>query len=469
MTGPPPVPDPRFDVAIIGAGVVGCAIFREFVLAGARTVLLERAADILEGASKANSAILHTGFDAPPGSLEAACIAEGNRRYRAIHARLNLPLEEIGALVLAWSSADLERLPGTIETGRRNRVAGLEPLSAAAVSAREPALAGDVRGAVWVPGEAIIDPWQAPLAYALQGLANGGTLRCGAEVSGGTREGGVWRLASGAGPVAARVVINCAGNQGDLVEAMARPSPFRIRPRKGEFIVFDKDAAALARAILLPVPDERTKGVVLTRTVFGNLLLGPTAEDQENREVAAMSAAGMASLIAAGRRILPGLVGHEITAAYAGLRPATEFKDYVIEALAGRGWVTVGGIRSTGLSAALGISTHVLGLHEAHFGGFVPIADPVWPRVPALAESAARPWRRAGRGEIICQCEMVTRGEIEAALAGPLPAGTLGGLKRRTRVMMGRCQGFYCTRRVVELAGPLRPGLVETAARRAAG
>ncbi len=468
MDAPPPAPGAGFDIAVIGAGVVGCAIFREFVLAGARTVLVEAAADILEGASKANSAILHTGFDAEPGSLEAACIGAGNRRYREIHHRLGLPLEPCGALVLAWSEAERERLGAIRARAGANGVEGVRVLSAEEVRAREPALAAEVCGAAWVAGEAIIDPWQAPLAYAVQGLANGGALWRDAAVTGGRREGGGWRLETAAGAVAARVVVNCAGLRGDLVEAIARPSPFSIRPRRGEFLVFDKRAARLARAILLPIPTARTKGVVLTRTVFGNLLVGPTAEEQPERSFAPTTAAGMAALLAAGRRVLPALAGEEITAAYAGLRPASEHKDYVIEALPAAGWITVGAIRSTGLSAALGIAGHVRGLHEAHFGAFRALPAPAWPAVPALAESASRPWRSAAPGEIVCHCEQVTAGEIRAACAGPLAAGTLGGLKRRTRVMMGRCQGFYCTRRVLELACARLPGLAEPLAARGA-
>jgi len=158
------------------------------------------------------------------------------------------------------------------------------------------------------------------------------------------------------------------------------------------------------------------------------------------------------ALIEKGRRILPALADHTVTATYAGLRPATETKDYRIEALPDRRWITVGGIRSTGLTAALGIAAHVHALYEAHFGALAGRADPVWTPVPNLTEGRDRPYQRPGCGEIVCHCELVTRAEIEAALTGPLPAGDLGGLKRRTRAMMGRCQGFYCSWRVAQLA-----------------
>jgi glycerol-3-phosphate dehydrogenase len=461
MDSPPDTPAPVFDLAIIGAGVVGCAIFRAAVLAGLKVLLLERDADIINGASKANSALLHTGFDAGAGTLELDCVRRGHALYHQIHAQLGLPLLETGALLVAWSEADEAALPGILAQAHANGVTDVRPLSAAEVRAREPHLAADQRGGLWVPGEAVIDPWSAPLAYALQGLAHGGTLWRGAEVTGGAWDGGTWHLRTPHGPVRAGVVVNCAGNHGDLVEAIARPSPFEIRPRKGQFVVLDKTAARLAGAIILPVPNARTKGVVISRTAFGNLLVGPTAEEQAERRIATVEQPALQALLAQGARMIPALAAEPVTATYAGLRPATQFKDYQIEALPGQGWISVGGIRSTGLTGSLGIAEHVCGLYAQHFGPLRPLPDPQWTPVPNLAEHAPRPWQQPGRSEILCHCEMVTRGEIEAALEGPLPAGNLGGLKRRTRCMMGRCQGFYCTRRVMEIAAPRLPGLVE--------
>jgi glycerol-3-phosphate dehydrogenase len=195
--------------------------------------------------------------------------------------------------------------------------------------------------------------------------------------------------------------------------------------------------------------------------VFGNLLVGPTAEDQDDRDVATVEQATLETLMATGRRIVPALAQHEVTAVYAGLRPATQFKDYQIEALPARRWISVAGIRSTGLSGALGIAEHVRALYEDHFASHKPIAEPAWTPVANLAYTLPRAAPQEGRSAIVCHCEMVTQADIEAALVGPLPAATLGGLKRRTRCIMGRCQGFYCTRRVMELAAGRIAGLVE--------
>jgi glycerol-3-phosphate dehydrogenase len=451
-----------FDVAIIGAGVVGCAVFREFVLGGLRTVLIERDADVINGASKANSALLHTGFDAVPGSLEAALVRDGYARYRAIRERLGLPLLETGAALAAWTEAEAAALPGIVERAHENGVTDVRQMTATDLLAREKHLAPDLVGGVWVPGESVIDPWSAPISYALQGLANGGRILRSTEVRAGELDDGVWTLTTSGEAVRARVVINCAGNYGDLVEAIARPSPFQIKPRKGQFVVLDKTASRLLNAILLPVPNERTKGVVVSRTAFGNLLVGPTAEEQQERRIATTEAAAIEALLAQGRRMIPALADEPVTTTYAGLRPATQFKDFQIEPVRDRRWMSVSGIRSTGLTAALGIAAHVAGLYSENFGPLRELSDPVWTPVPNLTEGLRRPWMERDRSEVICHCEMVTRSEIEAAFAGDLPAQSLGGLKRRTRVMMGRCQGFYCTRRTLDIARDRIPGLVET-------
>jgi glycerol-3-phosphate dehydrogenase len=456
---------PVFDVAVVGGGVVGCAVLRALTLEGARCVLIERARDLLDGASKGNSAILHTGFDASEDSLELACMREGYRLYHEVKERLGLPVLATSALVVAWSAEELARLPQIVARARCNAVEVRE-IGQEELRAREPHLASDALGAVLVPGEQVIDPWSAPLAHALQALANGASILRGCELRGGARRGDLWTLATTKGPVRARVVVNCAGLFADLVEAIARPAPFRICPRKGQFVVLDKPAAALVGAILLPVPTEHSKGVLLARTVFGNLLVGPTAEDQEDREDTSVDRDTLQRLLAHARRVIPALAAARVTATYAGLRPATESMAYQIEAVPEQSWITVCGIRSTGLTAALGIAALVARLHRHHFAQPRPLADPVWTPVPNLAEHLPRPWQLPGTGEIVCHCERVTRGEIERALEGPLPAGDLGGLRRRTRCLMGRCQGFYCLARIMALAGGrlAPPGLAPVAA-----
>ena len=444
--------EPVHDVAVIGGGVVGCAVLRRLALGGLRCVMLEKSADILSGASKGNSALLHTGFDAPTGSLELSCMQDGYREYLAIRERLNLPLVETGAVVVAWNDDELAKLPAIVAQAHLNGVPDVHGITPSELYVREPHLAPGALGAVLVPGEHVIDAWSAPLAYVLQAMAHGAVVRCGAQVTGGRRTGDRWVLDTSSGKIYARVVVNAAGLYGDRVEAIAREAPFSIRPRKGQFAVFDKTAYGLVKSIVLPVPTQRTKGVLVSRTAFGNLIVGPTAQDVEERESATVDSYELERLVEKARALVPALVEHAVTAVYAGLRPATQFKEYQIEALPDRGWITVGGIRSTGLTGALGIALHVAGLYARHFGQLDGTREPIWSPVPNLCEERTRRYQEPNAGEIVCHCELVTRLEIEAALSGPLPAGDLGGLKRRTRCMMGRCQGFYCSARVLELA-----------------
>ncbi len=457
----PTHPPPPFDIAIIGAGVVGCAMARRFTLDGARVVVLERAAEVLDGASKANSAILHTGFDAPPGSLEQACIAEGYREYLEIHAGLGLPILKSGAMVLAWDEQQQAALPGLVEKAHANGVMDVAQISRDAVLRREPHLAGHVTGGIEIPREYLIDPWASAHAYMLQALANGAELRRKCAVTGGAFDGDLWRLETSQGPLAARHVVTTAGLYGDRVDrALTGQSHYTIRPRKGQFVVFDKPASELAHAVILPVPTRTTKGVVIFRTIFGNLAVGPTAEEQESRSDASTDRATLEGLRARGIEMLPELENYEVTAVYAGLRPASEHQDYQISTDLAPNYVSVGAIRSTGLSAALGIARHVAGL--VGLSGLTPLKAPVTPAADRLSNYHKRDWQEPGHGAIICHCESVTRREILAALDGPMPPGTLQGLKRRTRVTMGRCQGFYCLGALAELTrGRLDPPIGE--------
>ncbi len=442
--------DKRFDIAVIGGGVVGLAILRRFAMSGLSCVLLEKGADILSGASKGNSALLHTGFDAPAKSLELQCMQAGYEEYLDIRQKLNLPLLETGGLVVAWSEDELAALDGIVEKAHANNVLEVKRLTQTELRVREPQISKQALGAVLVPGEHVIDPWSAPLAYAQQAIAHGAVIMRNAEVTGVEEVNNEWRIAIKAGGVLAGNIINAAGLFGDHVEALAHKPSFTIKPRKGQFVVFDKPAAKLARSIILPVPSERTKGVVLFRTIFGNLAIGPTAEETDERTNPSTDSATLEKLKSRAIEVVPALKDIDVTAIYAGLRPATQHKDYVIEAHKQKNWITVAGIRSTGLTGCLGIAQHVAKLYDKHFGKLPKnLSEPNYTPVPNLAELSIRPYMKGG--EIVCHCEWVTRGEIEAACHGSLPAGDLGGLKRRTRAMMGRCQGFYCGAEVATL------------------
>lgn len=456
---------PVWDVIIIGAGVIGCAVQRKFALSGAKTLLLERGGDILSGASKANSALLHTGFDAPPGSLELECIQRGYQEFMSIKDQMNLPLLQTGALVVAWDEEQLAKLPAIVEQAHQNGVMDVELIDKEEVYRREPNLATGVLAAVSVPGEAVIDPWSSPLAYLTQAVKHGASYEFHCEVTGGALNDGWWTLTTKKGEFKAKLVINCAGINGDVVESICHPSPFQIKPRKGQFLIYDKAAAADINAIILPVPTAITKGVLLTKTIFGNLLLGPTAEEQDDRWRAEVKEEVLQDLIRQGSRMLPSLHHYSITATYAGLRPATEEKYYRISDYPEKQWICVGGIRSTGLTSALGVAQHIAKLYQENFPPLFALTPPpalIWPKMPTLAEHEPRDYQHQHNGGIVCHCELVTRNEIEAVFDSAIPPECLGGLRRRTRAMMGRCNGFYCSNKVVEIInGRFKNTLVE--------
>lgn len=444
-------PDGFYDVAIIGAGVVGCAVARRFALAGARVVLIEKGTDILSGASKANSAILHTGFDAPPDSLELELVRAGREEYLSIHRELGLSLVSTGALVCAWSAGEHESLHGIEQQAHANGVQAVRPLSAAQARALVPALSSRLVAALEVEGEHVIDPWSAPLAYVTQAMALGATVLRATELLHGTFDG-TWTLQTSTGTLRAGAVINCAGLYGDRVDrCLELPERFEIRPRKGQFVVLDKAAFRHVPRIILPVPTAITKGIVICPTAFGNVLIGPTAEEQPDRTRASLETDTLEALLQRGAELLPVLKTMPVSATYAGLRPATEQKAYRVYSAPAQRAITLGGIRSTGLSAALGLAAHALRLYERFGTPLTPPPGIPEIRVPNLTETEERDWQRADHGEIICHCERVTRREIEAALASPLPPGDPSGFKRRTRAGMGRCQGFYCGARVAEM------------------
>jgi len=453
-------PTPSFDIIVIGGGVVGCAIMRRFALAGAKALLLERGGDILSGASKANSAILHTGFDAPTGSIEVACMQAGYAEYLEIRKPLNLPILKTGALVVAWNEEQLAQLDSIVAKAHKNGVEDVVLMPREALRKAEPNLSDTALAAVHVPREFVIDPWSSPLAYLRQAIKAGAEYRFNSEVTAGEFDGKSWRLETSQGAFSGRIVINCSGNQGDIIQQICAEPEFEIKPRKGQFLVYDKSAASLINAIILPVPTPTTKGVVLTKTMFGNLLLGPTAEEQTDRNNAPVDHDMLQGLIDVGSKMLPDLPHHAVTATYAGLRPATQFKDYQIKAEAGKNWIGVNGIRSTGLTAALGIAAYVEQLCTESYTGFGPAKAATVPQMPMLAQHKARASQTGDGTEIICHCEGVTRGDIERALSADIPAKTLAGLRRRTRVMMGRCNGFYCSAKVAALTkGKISPAL----------
>jgi len=449
----PSEPARDYDVAIVGAGDVGSAIVRELARFDLRLALIEAGPDVGAGTSKANTAILHTGFDAKPGSLEARLVARGHDLLAAYAAKVGIPVERTGALLVAWDEAQHARFGAIRENAERCGYDHVAEVGIDELYRREPHLGPGAVGALEVPDEHIVCPFTPPLAFATQAVLAGTDLRRSEEVLRLVRqETGGWLLETSRGSFTAAWVINAAGLGSDDVHRMAGHDGFTVTPRRGELIVFDKLSRTLINHVLLPVPTETTKGVLVAPTVFGNVMLGPTAVDIDRKDDTSSTAEGLGYLRSLGHRLLPELAEQEITAVYVGLRAATEHSDYQLGVDGEQRYAWAGGIRSTGLTGSMAIAEHIrdeldrAGLALTETDGGLPELH-----MPNVGEAAPRPYRRPDLiasdpeyGRIVCFCERVTGGEIRDAVASPIPPADLDGLRRRTRVLMGRCQGFFC-------------------------
>jgi glycerol-3-phosphate dehydrogenase len=442
-----------YDVAVIGGGIVGAAIARELCGFQLSVALLEARGDVGDGTSKANTALLHSGYDATPGTLESRLVRRGHELLGEYARTTGIPVEPTGALLVAWTPEELDALPGLKDKAEQNGYENSEIVGAEDVYRDLPALGEGALGALTVPDEAIICTWTATLAIATEAHLRGADVLLEHRVDRVDVGADVTILHTANGAIAARLVINAAGLGADEVDRLFGHQRFTVTARRGELLVFDKLARELVNRIVLAVPGRLGKGVLISPTIYGNVMLGPTAEDVPDKAATGTSEAGFEFLLEKGRRLMPGLLDEEVTATYAGLRATIDGGDYLIELEPAQRYVLVAGIRSTGLTSALAIGEYVREQLEA--AQIMPLVarddlpDP--PRMPNIGESFPRPYQQADRiaadpeyGRIACFCERVTAGEIRDAFDSPLPPHDLNGLRRRTRAMNGRCQGFFC-------------------------
>jgi len=454
-----------YDVAIVGAGVVGCALAFRLSQCRLRVVLIEKHYDVGEGTSKGNSAIIHTGFDATPGTLESRLVTAASSQWPALAQKLKVPFDPCGALLLALDDAQGAQLADIYKKSLSNGVEDVRLLAPAEVKELEPNAPDGVRGGLLVPREAIVDPFAAPIAFAEVALANGVDVLLGLEIVGVENpEAPVKTLVSSTDKrIAARILVNAAGLGSRALADCYGGGPFDINPRRGQFLVFGKYSRGLLRRILLPVPTPQTKGILVTPTIFGNLLAGPTAEDLPlgAPDDTDTTSEGLQAVISGALRLLPGLQNQPVIAAYAGARCNCAQGSYLIRYNDGHpGMVTVTGIRSTGLTCSPALAEYLLEGLAAHCGLKL---DPKPDALEGRPESSwpgwwSRPYenaeilrRRPDYGRIVCSCECVSRAEIIDALNSPLKPRTLDAVKRRTRAQMGRCQGFECQIHVAEI------------------
>ena len=464
-----------YDVAIIGAGAVGSAIARELSKYDINVVLLESNSDVGMGTSKASTAIWHTGYDATPGSLESKLLKRSYPLMEAFMKEVGSPFELVGGLLIAWDEEQLRALPKLLEKAIQNGDTDCYLIDKDEVYKREPHLGEGALGGMIVPREGILCTFTIPLACATQAVVNGAELKLGFRVEGvesgkrgvesseqlsvsiGLQGDDVYVISSGAEEVHSRWIINAAGLYSDDVNNLFGLGEFKVTPRRGELIVYDKLARRLVNHVLLPVPTATTKGVLVSPTIYGNVLLGPTAEDLDDKSATNTSESGLKSLLEKGRKILPELLDEEVTATYAGLRAATEHSDYQIALHNEQRYICVGGIRSTGISGCLGIAEYVADLLKE--GGVELRRKPEFKsiKMPNIGEAFPRPYQNgemiesdSDYGQIICHCERVTLGELRDAIVSQIPATSLDALRRRTRAMQGRCQGFNCQAALVK-------------------
>lgn len=452
----------RFDVAVIGGGVIGCAIAHE--LAGYRlsVALFERESDVARGTSSKNSGVVHTGINVPPGSLKARFNVEGAALFEAFCDRLDVPFKRVGKLVVALSEQDVPELTKLHDRGLANRVPGLEIIDQQGVRRLEPRVAGVA--ALHASTAAITCPYSLTIALAESAARNGAVLKLNSPVTGVTRTGDGYQVKTPGATASSQLVINAAGLFSDRIAALAGIERWKIFPVRGEYAILDRARGSLITRMVYPVPPRNGAGlgVHITPTVDGNILLGPSAAFIRSRADTRTTADVRAGLLREAAQLVPGISANDVIAAYSGLRPKLVsdgggFADFIIEEPPETpGMMHLVGIESPGLTAAPAIGRHV--------------ADWVLEKLPRPRKDVVRRGERHTRfreldlerraelieadpdyGKIVCRCEMVTEREVLDAIRNPLGARSLSSIKYRSRATMGRCQGGFCGPRIVDI------------------
>ena len=447
-----------YDVIIIGAGVTGCAVARYLSRYQGSALVLERAEDVCCGTSKANSAIIHAGFDAAHGSLMAKMNVQGSRMLPELAKELDFPFRRNGSLVVCMSEEDMHRLLALYENGVKNGVEGLEIVDAQRLHELEPNVSKNAVAALWAPTGGIVCPFNMTIALAENANANGVDFRFNTKVTGFTRGENCWTVHTEQGDFRTRYVVNAAGVYADVLHNMVSPRKLHITPRRGDYCLLDRQVGGFVSHTVFQLPGKLGKGVLVSPTVHGNIIVGPTAIDIEDRDGTNTTAAGLEELISKAGISVDNLPIRQTITSFAGLRAHEDHHEFVIgEAEDAPGFVDCAGIESPGLTSAPAIGLTVaellrekLGLREkedfiATRKGLLDPKSLTWDAYQALIRE------KPAYGQIICRCEQVTEGEIIEAIRRPLGARSLDGVKRRTRAGMGRCQAGFCSPRVMEI------------------
>lgn len=447
-----------FDVAVIGAGVVGASIARELSKYNLSTVVLEKGVEVCQATTKANSAIIHGGYDAADGTLKAKLNVKGNEMYEDLCNELDVHFKRIGSLVIAFSEEEMETIKDLYRRGIDNKVKGLEILNKEQVKELEPNINNEVVGALRCKSAGIVCPFNLTVALMENAIINGVKLNTESEVTNISKDE-YFNIDTKKGNIQARYVINAAGLYADKINKMIGGDEYYIISRKGEYRVLDKSEGSIVNHVLFQCPTEKGKGVLVTPTVHGNVLLGPTAEEVDNPEDVSITKVGLNFLTKNAKKSIPSIDLSKTITSFSGVRATPNTKDFMIFASRKvKGFINVGGIESPGLSAAPAIAQYVVnilkeeGLNLEEKQDFNPYRKKDKPFVNMSNEERKEAIKKDIRhSKIICRCETTTEAEIIDAIHRPAGARTVDGVKRRVRPGMGRCQGGFCGPRVVDI------------------
>lgn len=447
-----------YDVIIIGGGIIGCAIARELSKQDRKIALFERASDICEGTSKANSGIIHAGYDATPGTLKAKLNVQGNQMMEALSKELDIPFKKNGSFVLMFEEEGRGELKKLYDRGLQNDVKELQILEGDAVRKLEPGVSEEVKAALYAPTSGIVCPFGMTYAFAENAAVNGVDFYLNTEVLNIKKIEDGFQIVTSKGNFKTKMVINAAGVYADKIHNMVSEKKLNIVPRRGQYCLMDKEVGTLTKATLFQLPTKLGKGVLVTPTVHGNLLVGPDAEDLEDKEAVNTTAEGIEDILRRGERSVVDLPKNKVITSFAGLRANEESGDFIIgEAEDVKGFIDVAGIASPGLSASPAIGVYVAEFMQEIAPA--PIKENFISKrkgIPNVATATMEERKKLieenpAYANVICRCELVTEGEIVDAIRRPIGATTLDGVKRRTRAGMGRCQSGFCSPKVVEI------------------
>lgn len=446
-----------YDVVVVGAGVVGAMVARELSAYEIKICILEKENDVAMGATKANSAIVHAGFDAKEGSLKAKLNVVGSKMMKKVANELGVKYKNNGSLVIAFNEDERRSLNELLERGLKNGVCGLEILERDELKKMEPDISDKVLCALYAPTGAIICPYELTVAAIGNAMDNGAELKLNFEVSEINKILDGYELVSSKEKIKAKCVVNAAGVFSDKIAQMIGDNSFKITPRRGEYILLDKECGGKVSKTIFRTPGKMGKGILISPTVDGNLLLGPTSEDISDKNESATTKEGLEKVIKEAGENINGIPFSKAITSFCGLRATGDTGDFIINSPK-KGFINVGGIESPGLTASPAIALMVKGIVEKQGISlkkkefFSPKRRPMHQfREAGIEEKNKIIKENKAFGKVICRCENVTEGEIlEAIRQNPKPSD-LDGVKRRTRAQMGRCQGGFCTPYIIKL------------------